>query len=173
MIVRSLATALALICCALMAGCSSAHLTEAGSTIVTMSSANSGEVLAKCSRLGVVQGDSDTVFGGAYGQPQAIANARNKAGGFPGADTLVYNNAWEDFSGSHIAGVVYKCSGPQRVELVPPRGPDEMAQKTDTDGDASSDERYRDLEKAKKLRDQGILTEQEYEAEKRKILDRP
>lgn len=154
---------------AISVGCTTATLTPEGAGIVAMWQNNSGGMLGNCDRLGTVVGNSDSKFGGAIGQPQAVANAKNEAATFAGADTVVFTNSWEDFSGSHINGVVYRCQGASAKTIVfksePSNAPSAAA-------DSPPTNKYDDLAKLEKLRANGTITQSEFDAEKKKILAR-
>ena len=127
--------------------------------MVTVSPGDSAGIVNNCDKLGSVTGHSSTVFGGAAGRPSAEADAREKAASL-GADTLVITNHWDDFSGAHYNGVAYNCEGANKKQVD-----STVVQTRDSDAD-----KYKNIRELRKLYEEGILSEAEYQEEKRRLL---
>jgi hypothetical protein len=147
-------------------GCAATTLTADGSGVVTLSQADSAAMLGDCDRLGSFVANSASSFGGAIGDPQALADAKNKTAAM-GGDTAVINDYWENFSGSHLGVVAYRCHGasPKKIEIV-------ETDKPGAEQAASQTNKYEDLRKLEELRTTGVVSQEEFEAEKKKILAR-
>ena len=139
-------------------GCATS-VSPMAANMVTVSPGDSAEIVSSCDKIGSVTGHSSTVFGGAAGRPSAEANAREQAVAL-GADTLVITNQWDDFSGAHYNGVAYNCEGATKKQVV-------STAKKARDSDA---DKYKNLRELRKLYEEGILTEVEYQDEKRRLL---
>lgn len=162
---RLLITSLSLALC----GCATTDLTMDGAGVVAMWQSESAGMLSSCDRLGTVYANSASVFGGMVGRSQAITDAKNKAAAI-GGDTVVLTGTSDDFSGTHMNGVAFRCHGATPKKIVV-KTEDPIRVQTVPDA-ASSTNKYDDLEKLEKLREAGVITQAEFEIEKKKILAR-
>jgi len=152
-----------------LAAGASAETTYGGAGVVTLLQTQSAGMLGNCDQLGLVNAKSSSIFGGAIGRPQAIADAKNKTASL-GGDTAVITNSWDDFSGSHITAVAYRCNGatPKRVSVKL----EDEAKSNVTLTTPPTSNKYDDLKKIEELLASGTLTKEEFESEKKKILAR-
>lgn len=100
-----------------ISGCS-VNLTKAGRNIVIVNSASS-ELVHDCKKLGHVTGYSKSGWGNSVGLSQAYADARNKAGAFPEADTMAVTNKIKGFTGGEVTAFVYNCNLPIKSSMIP------------------------------------------------------
>ncbi|MDP1542413.1 MAG: hypothetical protein Q8L99_04610 [Polycyclovorans sp.] len=99
----------------LMTGCATT-LTPEGRNISVVNSAGAA-LSSDCVRLAPVVGNAKPGWGQQIGLDQAFAEARNKAGAIPDADTLVVSMAQMQFSGGEVSGIAFDCSN-KRVQLI-------------------------------------------------------
>lgn len=103
--------------CALLltlGGCATG-LTGAGRTIMVVPDTDPAAV-ARCERLAQVVGTSGSfLHGGDYGLYYALADARNRASGIAGADTLLLTDRQPRQFGGEVTGIAYNCNAPKTV----------------------------------------------------------
>jgi len=97
----------------LLTGCATTP-TKAGREIKVRRAAE----VSECKKLGSVTGNAGSILtNGDYGIYYATSDARNKAAGIPGADTLVIAERESMVFGGEVSGIVYAC-GTRSVESV-------------------------------------------------------
>jgi hypothetical protein len=97
-----------------LCGCTT-HLTESGKRIRVVPDGDMTQV-KNCEQLSYIRGTAESFLSsGEYGVIYATKNARNKAGEFPLADTLVLTGKEPSRFGGEVTGVAYNCSQPRGV----------------------------------------------------------